>query len=267
VDDTGHLQEMSGAAKRRLWLLEVLLGKMEPESALALAARMEAFVAGEASTIGREANEGTSTEQASPRPSQEPPSNGREAATDQAVSSASQPCTPAERGRLLTDDELREFAVAAVNGATNRDLARRFRLSPRQANGIRMGLAKRTPQVALKRAVSSKPKEMLDRATELQLQDAFLQRKPIIAPTIDDVVRFLRQRGDVVTGAGDHFTVNHRLTLTAQELVRRANEKRRTLGQSLFPIEIWSVTPKSQSASGEPRSTARSDAAVLGAAA
>ena len=55
-----------------------------------------------------------------------------------------------DAGRLLNEGELQAFTNRAVQGATNRDLARLFGLTPRQANGIRMALAKRNPQVALR---------------------------------------------------------------------------------------------------------------------
>jgi hypothetical protein len=53
-------------------------------------------------------------------------------------------------GRLLNEGEQQAFINRAVQGATNRDLARLFGLTPRQANSIRMALAKRMPQVALR---------------------------------------------------------------------------------------------------------------------
>jgi len=236
-----------GASNRRLWFLQILIDKMDAERALALAARLETFVAtGRTLTIVEEASE------TPPTPQRAMTSSASGTAHDVAFpkGASARPIQPAllshplAQPRLLAETELQEFAASAANGASNRDLAIRFGLTPRQANGIRMGLAKRSPQVALKRVARAKPKEQLDRATELQMQTDFMQRKPAVAPTLDDVVRYLRQRGDIVTRAGDGFTVNHRLTLTVQELVRRANEKKTQLGQPPFPSDVWSVTPR-----------------------
>jgi hypothetical protein len=234
-----------GAANRRLWFLQVLIDKMDAERALALATRLETFVAtGRTLTIVDDATELQSTTDravTTPAPAMAPNiPNGATARPIEAVMVA----PPHAQQRLLSDAQLQEFAASAAAGAGNRDLGIRFGLTPRQANGIRMALAKRAPQVALKRAVRAKPKETLDRATELQMQVDFMQRKPAAAPTVDDVVRFLRQRGDVVTRAGEGFTVNHRLTLTIQDLVRRANEKKTQMGQPPFPSDVWSVTPR-----------------------
>jgi hypothetical protein len=234
-----------GAANRRLWFLQILIDKMDAERALALAARLETFVAtGRTLTIVDEASETPTTTEGTVTPP------APAVVRDTPNVAPARPVEPAilvqplAQPRLLADAELQEFATRAANGASNRDLAIRFGLTPRQANGIRMGLAKRSPQVALRRVARAKPKDTLDRATELQMQVDFMQRKPAVAVTLDDVVRFLRQRGDIVTRAGDGFTVNHRLTLSVQELVRRANEKKTQMGQQPFPSDVWSVKPR-----------------------
>jgi hypothetical protein len=227
-------RDIDSPAGRRLWLLRTLLERMEPEAALALAERMENFIvdaaaaAGDARRCRRPADEDAG------------PATGRVRGTTTASSTAAvSPCG----GRLLGDAQLSEFIETATLGASNQDLGRRFGLTPRQANSIRMGLAKRAPQVALKRG-ADRPKENPDRATELQMQSAFLRERPPRAPTLDDVVRFLRQRGDAVTRSGSDFMINNRLVLTPQELVRRANEKKAQLGQNPFPSELWSPPPE-----------------------
>jgi hypothetical protein len=134
--------EYQSSEQRRLWLLQRLLEKMDADKALDLAARMEKFVSRESQTTARQ-------------------DDGRYPAAENALaeldrgSSPLEPRPPARSagdcsGRLLSAGELQAFIDRAVQGATNRDLARLFGLTPRQANGIRMALAKRMPQVALR---------------------------------------------------------------------------------------------------------------------
>ena len=64
---------------------------------------------------------------------------------------------------------------------------------------------------------------------------------------MEDVIRFLRQIGDVVVRSGDGFCVNSRYLLTRQEIVQRANKKRNERGKPLFAL----VFPEAGSAPGE----------------
>ena len=159
--------ESESAAQRRLWFLQQLLEKMDAEKALELAARMEMFVAaGGQATFHKDDHRHPSAQNA---PRQLPAAQGGTIAQSldtsspgpashpehEHISSAAEPPPPATlkrqvTGRLLNEGEQQAFINRAVQGATNRDLARLFGLTPRQANSIRMALAKQTPQVALR---------------------------------------------------------------------------------------------------------------------
>lgn len=229
LDDPTLFQELDCHSRRRLWLLQFLLGKLEPEDALILAQQMETFVLGTAPARVRprcagESGPGNRNDVWAVRPASA--TQGRDA--DQAQ----------QRGRLLADDSLREFVHAIAAGLSNAELAARFGFTPRQANGLRMGLSKRNPPLrGAAFAPECKPPH-IDRATELKLQEAFLQKKAAPPATLDDVVQFLRQRGDVVYRSGTGFSVNNRLTVTAEELVARANKKRCELGQAPFVTHV-----------------------------
>jgi hypothetical protein len=69
------------------------------------------------------------------------------------------------------------------------------------------------------------------------MQEAFLKERPPVQPpvTVDTVVQFLRQRGDVVFRTGEGFSLNSCAVLNAAELVDRANRKKAELGQTPFP--------------------------------
>jgi hypothetical protein len=147
--------ESESAVERRLWFLQVLLEKMDVEKALALAARMEAFInAGEQATAPKDELRHVSSRN-SPRHLLDGSIVRRDdrSAPERSPSAASARDVP---GRLLNDAELYAFRDRAVQGASNYDLASRFGLTPRQANAIRMGLAKGTPQVALSVAARSR---------------------------------------------------------------------------------------------------------------
>jgi hypothetical protein len=232
---------LSQPGQRRLWLLHNLLQKLEPEEALRLAERMEKFVlAGDAVSFSpsRQATE----EEGGRVAGSMPPFAGKP--------HAASPARPRPSGsRLLEGASLQEFTEALMAGADNSELARRFSLTPRQANGLRMGIEKRYPQLrAVKRAQPKRPE--LDRTTELQMQEAFLRQKPAVTATLEDVIRFLRQRGDVIVRAGDSYIVNDRATMTAEELVARANQKRAQLQRPPFPSTTWSVSPVLDNAAG-----------------
>ncbi|HUA77142.1 MAG TPA: hypothetical protein VMA86_05690 [Acetobacteraceae bacterium] len=74
----------------------------------------------------------------------------------------------------------------------------------------------------------------LDRATELRMEEEFLAGKRAPDLTIDDVVRFLRQQGDVVVSEAGGYRVNYGDRISADQLVERANDKRRRRGQQAF---------------------------------
>ena len=75
------------------------------------------------------------------------------------------------------------------------------------------------------------------RAEELTLQEEFLQRRPAPKQTIDDVIRYVRQRGDTVVCQNGRYLVNGRSLLSASELVSRANRYREGRGDPPFKLE------------------------------
>ena len=220
---------------RRFWLVNILCQKVEPELALRLAERMEMFIVGgrqlEARRDERVAAERCATA-AEPAPKQEA-THAAEVITMQ----------PPPGVRLLEGDRLREFVAAAAAGVDNAELGRRFGLTPRQANGIRLGLTKRNILRRMVPKPPAPPRPVIDREAELRLQEDFLRRRGPMPKNIEDVIRFLRQRGDIVVRAKEGFLVNHRLPLTAAQLVERANGKLAQLGQPPFPSDVWTVNP------------------------
>jgi hypothetical protein len=149
--------ESESAAQRRLWFLQPLLEKMDPEKALDLAARMEAFVTKDGQATIRKHDHPHPAARTAPAELSAAQAGTIVRSLDHSNSAAERrPPATLKRdatGRLLNDAEMQAFMSRALQGATNRELARLFGLTPRQANGIRMGLAKRTPQVALSVAV------------------------------------------------------------------------------------------------------------------
>jgi hypothetical protein len=239
LDDPTLFQQLDNHGRRRLWLLQLLLDKLEPEEALSLAQQMETFILGSAAA-----------KDAGPRAKGDAGSAAGERSDGWTVRPAAAPAErepdeTQQRGRLLAEESLRDFAQAIAAGLSNAELARRFGFTPRQANGLRMGLTRRNPALRAAAAAQESKPQPLDRATELRLQEAFLQTKAAPAATLDDVVQFLRQRGDVVFRSGTGFSVNNRLTLTAEELVARANKKRSELGQAPFAEHVGTAgTPE-----------------------
>lgn len=236
IEDASSLMGIDPSV-RRLWLLQILVEKVDPAQALTIAERMEAFIVGSADSAREDRplrpNDGV-------KQGRNAELSFMEAAPSRTAEVITMPSSGTER--LLDAQQLQAFVTAAAEGVDNTELARRFGLTPRQANGIRLGLTRRNILRRMaKPAVAPRP--AIDRATELQLQEAFLRQKAPALKTMEDVVRFLRQRGDIVVRAGDEFLVNSRLTLTPQQLVDRANEKLSQLGQPLFTSEVWQTSP------------------------
>jgi hypothetical protein len=242
LDTNAPFEGLDHAGRRRLWLLQQLIQQVKPDEALKLAERMEEFVLGAERRVVAERGAITVVKGSSPDDPGPRTLPLREAAKPAPVHDGAAAPSPRRGARLLEGERMREFLAALGAGADNTELARRFGLTPRQANGLRMGIEKQHPHLRLVR--STKPKVVgLDRPTELQMQEEFLRQKPSATTTLDDVVRFLRQRGDVVVRANEKYLVNGRLTMSASELVARANEKRAQLRQPAFSAEQWTVSP------------------------
>jgi hypothetical protein len=239
---------LTADAQRRLWFLySALQEKGAPEMALQMAERMERFVVGGVGEAGRAEMSSPAgrthpadaiewlVQAARPVPGDSPAASGSPTAAETRAPAAGRQDGP---GRLLQDEAFEEFVAALKRGADNGELARLFGVTKRQANGLRMGIEKRFPALRSARPPSSPRKPTMDRETELRLQSEFLERRPPAQPTMEDVVRFLRQRGDMVVRDGEAFSVNGYQTLSVAELLARANAKRAEFGLPPFPMDI-----------------------------
>jgi|HubBroStandDraft_1064217.scaffolds.fasta_scaffold23667_2 hypothetical protein len=214
-------KDLNPRQQMRLYFLLLALREGRTEQALIVAERMEKFVS--ACDEGPHSGVPKTAER-----EQDPPvAIGTSICTDDGVrserSGATKPVSKAKG--LLSDEALRRrFVNAIASGADNRRLAEEFCLSLRQANGLRLGMTrKRFPKHA-------------DRAPNprVEQQNSLPQMRESGQDPLDDVVRFLRQRDDVIVKRGDDFLLNSRHILTAAQLVERANRKRRELGKSEF---------------------------------
>jgi hypothetical protein len=205
--------------QRRLYFLLLVADQMEMREAFALAERMETFItARAASLVGvpiLSADAGAATSRGEGACAVEN-GNGVQGAT----SSADAPpafdeavqASPAPQRRLDRSAQM-EFFKAIARGATNAELAERFGLTKRQAHALRIGMVRRSRSV-----------EPASR-TERQAPPATVEA---------EIIRFLRQVGDVVLKEDDAFVVNSILRLNFQELVARANTKRLQRGKPTF---------------------------------
>jgi hypothetical protein len=219
---------LSPSEQRRLYFLLLLAEKLELQGALALAERIDAFIT--AKTVAP-----LSTP--APAPSErrndggaqiEDGNNGYNAnssgvnssdAPMSAVNGASPPSAlpppTAHSGRLDKSAQI-EFFKAIAQGATNAELAERFGLTKRQAHALRIGMARRLRAADPPNAGSSIPPASSADTTEVE------------------VIRFLRQVGDVVVREGEAFVVNSILRFNLEELIARANTKRLQRGKPVF---------------------------------
>jgi len=200
--------------KMRLHFLLLALRDAQAEHALIVAEQMEKFITAD--------RQGSASELPSAGAVGSTNNAGRSDGPDtiKRVSSA--------KG-VLSDKAFRSQFVSAISsGADNRQLAERFGLTLRQANGLRLGLARRKTS----NRAGADPLKMTE-VTEQQRAEFLRQREPSPS-TIEDLVRFLRQRGDVIVRRGENFLLDSRHVLTAGQLLERANRKRRELGKSEF---------------------------------
>jgi hypothetical protein len=256
--------DLDAAARRRLWLVGQIIGRSsvsELESALEAVAKIDMFIArgcrnGSIATSGNQPApfiDGSTPNDDDPA---DLPSEQRSAAPTASLDSQ-RATALSERHRVaqrpLLDSQTREvFIREAAKNSDNRHLAQVFGLSVRQAHAIRVGLRKFIPQARNGHTPNNGPtrnnvskfrrkenKTPVNRETELKMQQDFLRTRPPALPTIEDVVRYLRQAGDVVVLDGQNYSVNYDLTLTVDELVERANAKRRVRQQP--PFELTNV--------------------------
>ncbi len=129
--------------------------------------------------------------------------------------------SPARSSRVdLAPSQRVELLERAAKGANNAELAAEFGLKPRQVQGLRM-VAARTK-----------------RASTAPVTRAPVTPASAISATADEVVRYLRQRDDVVVPeSSGTYLVNGRFRLDLAELVAKANRARDRENKPLFKIE------------------------------
>jgi hypothetical protein len=255
--------------QRRLYFLLLVADKLDPREALAFAERIEGFISGK--TVATEPNPpqpSASVNDPTGETSCAIRTNNSEAGSgssrnDSLASapnevdgrSCASPNDPASfSGTAVAPKTLDrsmqvEFFKAIARGATNAELAERFGLTKRQAHALRIGIIRRT-----RAGGSAKSRDREHNAGGVRTADdrrASQQQK-----THDEieVVRFLRQTGDVVVRDGDVFTVNSILQLTLQELVARGNARRLQRGKPAFDfprVTPPSIESKTNGAGGE----------------
>jgi hypothetical protein len=239
--------------RRRLHFLLVALSSLEPAAAIEVARCMEEFVVGMTvgTTDGRPAG-APSGERSSKIEGPNDPGSAPAVVLKEVTSKTTQQLRGAgsessTRNRSLDDAQRRAFAEAVATGATNDELAVRFGLTRRQANVLRIGLVKLQREVPILVQPTGRPSSA-EQLADHEQQEQFLRKKPTPSVTIDDVVRFLRQLGDIVVRQDDHYLVNHSLSLTAQELIIHANRKRTARGKPVFDLDDPRQSQQSQPA-------------------
>lgn len=246
-------QDLDAAARRRLWLVGQIIGRSsvtELGFALETVAKIEDFIAKgcPSDTVGMNGQAGTALVGVN-NPDGIPQRGAHGFASTTTSLEASHPAEISHVHRVanrpLLDPQKRdEFIREAARNSDNRHLAQVFGLTVRQAHAIRVGLSKFITEAQAKNGQPASVTKLncrqtqtpVDRETELKLQEDFLRSRPAAAPTLEDVVRYLRQSGDVVVLNGDNYCVNYTLTLTATELIERANAKRCARRQPPFEL-------------------------------
>src|SRR5919198_700066 len=103
-------EDLSQSSRRRLWLLQHLMQKVEPEEALRLAERMESFVLGGSFSFPSDAPASDAhPDHAAPPPMSAPPAASGPSLRNTAPKSTS-------GNRLLEGEALRQFTEALMGG-------------------------------------------------------------------------------------------------------------------------------------------------------
>jgi len=243
-------EDLDAPARRRFWLIAQLIARCnvtEVESALSAAAKVEAFIAnGGKSSAAPIGPIGIATIDHSN-------ANGAQLVARNEIAPAPTASSNAQniveiggkyrnaRRQLLDKETRSRFIQEAAVNPDNRHLAQLFGLSVRQAHAIRVGLSK---------FIADGRREI-----ELQMQDDFLKNKTATGATMDDVVRYLRQINDVVVPNGQNYVVNYKLGLSAEQLLERANAKRRERKQTPFVLDTAHLacggSPRPENAAAE----------------
>lgn len=118
----------------------------------------------------------------------------------------------------LSAEQRGQLLQRLADGATNADVAAEFKLSPRQVQGFRMGSAR---SIAKTQHVPEKK----------------LQAEAMCVASPEEIVRYLRQRDDVVVPQQEgQYLVNGRFNLSLAALVDRANRMRSRQGKAQFEL-------------------------------
>jgi hypothetical protein len=239
---------LDAGARLRLWLLRTLVERVPPDQALDYALKMEEFVT-------RPAAPARCAEVKAPT---NPSGIGHDRGVDAVIPAEERYLVPdkvrddsaetlrerpngagvepsSTTGRLVAGGDRLRLERAVESGASNAELAEIFKVTLRQANCLRLSLL-RSKAATRRKSNPAQKEHTLTRELELSLQDEFLRNKLPVEQTMDDVVRFLRQRGDVVFQADGNYAVNGRMTLTAEQLVERANRQCAASGRPAFHI-------------------------------
>jgi hypothetical protein len=155
----------------------------------------------------------------------------------------------ARHGSLaLADDERDRLLDRLAEGSRNAGLAAEFGISAKQVQGIRMGCAR---EIAKRRAsIGDETDTPPDR-----------DQPSTAAASIEEIVRYLRQQGDIVVPQKDReFLVNSRFRLHFNDLVARANRMRRRQGKPAFELH------GGERGNAEPVSSGNGSSVVLGEA-
>jgi hypothetical protein len=232
--------------RRRLFFLLFITDQLEFREALPWAERIEAFIRGKAVSrfdpggpspcavptahIGMRAADENGMEIVTKSSADKMPGTGEIAEQGETTSdgksmhvSSTASSAGATNSRPTLDKSSHvEFFKAVARGATNAELATHFGLTKRQAHALRIGITRRTRSVGAA-APPGNPRLSATECLPLEQMEA-------------DVVRFLRQIGDVVVKEGESFLVNSILQLNFHELLARANSKRLQRGKPTFDL-------------------------------
>ena len=240
--------EFQATEERRWWLLRKALERAPLEAAIALARAAEAFVTGvevENAAHAPAQLEAVALEAKRMAAEQVHPSERLDDVESRESKPAFRILSPCISDRLpspkkptslpLSPEQRERMLQRLATGAKNAELAAEFGVSARQVQGVRMGSAR---EISRRRFSSSKP--VSDEA-------------PKIASSVDEVVRYLRQRDDIVVPLGDGgFVVNGRFRLDTAELLVRANRMRRRHGKPEFEPHASSPAASNLVANGHP---------------
>jgi hypothetical protein len=185
--------------RRRWWLLATALRGLPLDKAIEIAERAEVFlVAG--------ARPG--------RPSEAPRNAGIEGPAALPTNPEEFDTSPGDTEAMLDSLRKEDLNARLLAGAGNGELAAEFGLTSRQVQGFRMQLARKAARIEATGPV-----------------DEALADKSAMSPApkglVEDVMRYLRQQGDVVLDSGPlEFVVNGRIRVTFEQLLHRANRLR-----------------------------------------